>query len=139
MYKDKLTIYDFALILENLENIGVYYSTPLDLDMAMIRAFPELYKDNANDAELDDLKAAIFGKNRNMDLYVKYHCELSNDLLKKYRYLFKTKSKVASHYLSIEKIIELNDDEFNEKCPQRLKSLINKAKQILANGVNYES
>ncbi|MBE7702562.1 MAG: DUF2813 domain-containing protein [Cyanobacteria bacterium SIG28] len=137
--EDKLTIDDVALILENLENIGVYYSTPLDLDMAMIRAFPELYKDNANDAELDDLKAAIFGKNRNMDLYVKYNCELSNDLLKKYRYLFKTKSKVASHYLSIEKIIELNDDEFNEKCPQRLKSLINKAKQILANGVNYES
>lgn len=139
LLEDKITANDVDLLLKNLEQVGVYYSTPLDLDMAMISSFPELYANNANDAEREDLEIAIFGKNRRMDLYEKYNFELSNNLLKKYRYLFKTKSKVASHYLAIGEIIELENEEFYNKCPEYLKSLINSAKQILTNGIDYEN
>jgi putative ATP-dependent endonuclease of OLD family len=118
-------------VLLKLEQYNIFYSTPLDLDMSMIRDFPEYYRDNANNSERKDLEKAVLGDKGDYSKYELFECELTDDLLKKYRYLFCSKSKVSSHYLAIEEIIKLDTLDIESKCPKRIKALINKAKDIL--------
>ncbi|MBO6566370.1 MAG: AAA family ATPase, partial [Pseudomonadales bacterium] len=52
----------FDTILEELENNGVYFSFPLDFDMALIRAFPDAYDASAAKADKrENLEAAVLG------------------------------------------------------------------------------
>lgn len=117
--------------LLKLEKYNIFYSTPLDLDMSMIRDFSEYYIDNANNSERKDLEKAVLGDKGDYSKYKLFECDLTDDLLKKYRNLFCSKSKVSSHYLAIEEIIKLDTLNIESKCPKRIKALINKAKDIL--------
>ena len=114
-----------------LEEHNVFFSYPLDFDMLMITAFPDFYIDNGQDDEHDKLVKSVLGKNGDESKYVAPNNFFTDELLRKYRYLFKTKSKVASHYLICDKIKNMEVSDFEQKCPTVLHRLINKACDIL--------
>ncbi len=116
---------------EILEKHNVFFSYPLDFDMLMINAFPDFYIDNGQDDEHDKLVKAVLGKNGDEAKYVAPNNFFSDELLRKYRYLFKTKSKVASHYLICDNIRNMELPDFERKCPEVLQRLIKKACDIL--------
>lgn len=114
-----------------LEEHNVFFSYPLDFDMLMITAFPDFYIDNGQDDEHDKLVKSVLGKNGDESKYIAPNNFFTDELLRKYRYLFKTKSKVASHYLICDKIKNMELSDFEQKCPTVLHRLINKACDIL--------
>ena len=116
---------------EILEEHNVFFSYPLDFDMLMITAFPDFYIDNGQDDEHNKLVKSVLGKNGDESKYVAPNNFFTDVLLRKYRYLFKTKSKVASHYLICDKIKNMEVSDFEQKCPTVLHRLINKACDIL--------
>ncbi|MBO6566731.1 MAG: hypothetical protein JJ956_18410, partial [Pseudomonadales bacterium] len=56
----------------------------------------------------------------------------SDDELKDYRHLFKTKSKVSSHYAALASIIEIDEDQFASQCPSFLTRLIDHSASLLS-------
>lgn len=125
-------------VLEKLENYNVFYSRPLDLDMSMIRAFPEVYEDNANNARRNILEKAVLGESGDYSKYENLKIEISEQELKKYRYLFCSKSKVIAHYKAINEIIIKKKSIIESKCPQPLKNLIYKCNEITRRYINNE-
>lgn len=123
------------LVVE-LEKHGVFFSYPLDLDMAMIRAFPDYYNsDNARNSDRETLDQAVLGKGHEADNYDDNGEELySDEELKKYRYLFSTKSKVASHYHAMADILKLDQNEIGNECPGFIRRLIEKGSSFLWDG-----
>jgi putative ATP-dependent endonuclease of the OLD family len=117
-----------------LRECRVFYSTYLDLDMMMIKAFPDAYVPNrVFDATKDDLvkiSKSVFGDSGqgNVDLN-RIDASLSNEELFTYKNLFKSRSKPASHYKAI---AALNDEIIIKDCPEPLKALIDAAQSILA-------
>ena len=120
-------------LLAELEKYGVYFSFPLDLDMSMIVAFPDCYRaSNAQKSDRESLDNAVLGKGHDADEYDENGTEIySDDELKKYRYLFCTKSKVASHYQAMSEILALSDSEIVNKCPTFIKRLIEKSSMLM--------
>jgi len=121
-----------------LENYCVFFSTPLDLDFAMLTAFPDEYK-TINIARgpripKDEDKKAEYIKNA-IDVVLKEKCgegntysEAEKSLMPWYRYLFLMRGKPSTHIMAISKI---DDDNFKNKLPIFLKDIIKKTGQIL--------
>lgn len=116
-----------------LEEYGVFYSFPLDLDMAMIFAYPDHYDaSNAHDSKREALDKAVLGEKHEADKYDDNGVEIySDEELKKYRYLFCTKSKVASHYQAMANIMELDKKDIMTECPDFIKRLVEKCSAML--------
>lgn len=129
--RKNLTFAQLKNLAITLEEYGVFYSFPLDLDMAMIFAYPDNYDaSNAQNSERETLDKAVLGEKHEADDYDEDGCEIySDEELKKYRYLFCTKSKVASHYKAMADILEL--DEIETECPDFIKRLIEKCSVML--------
>ena len=123
-------------VINKLQEKNIFYSLPLDLDMAMIRSFPDYYSDNANNSTRDSLEKAVLGEKGDYSKYEDIGCLLDDSLLKKYRNLFCSKSKVVSHYTAIEEIMKLSASDIKSQCPNSIKNLINKAKTLLYNEVS---
>ena len=121
---------------EWLQERGVNFSYPLDLDMMMLRAFPEAYGvPNAevpeDEGDLDALRAAVFGKGAGLEDYKAKAPEgehPSDEELATYELLFKKRSKPASH---LQALSSLEDDQIAENCPQVLRDLIEAAEVVL--------
>jgi putative ATP-dependent endonuclease of OLD family len=128
-----LTFEQLKNLAIKLEEYGVFYSFPLDLDMAMIFAYPDYYNaSNAHDSDRDALDKAVLGEKHEADKYDDNGFEIYSDKeLKKYRYLFCTKSKVASHYQAMADILELDQDDIDKKCPDFIKRLLEKCLALL--------
>ncbi len=112
---------------------GIFYSYPLDLDMMMVRAFPDAYKvDGRGDPDnLDKLATSVFGRGPRMDVYEEKAPKEDHptDLeLAAYDYWFKKRSKPASH---IQALAKLTDEEIIANCPEPLRLLIERAADIL--------
>ncbi len=125
--KDKIEVW-----CRCLESLGIYYSSPLDLDMAMLRAFPEAYG-VGDDPELAvkekaALLKSVYGKDHDADATAKAGFGCSDAELRAYRRLFKSRSKPASHWAALAK---LTDRELQEGAPDVLKRLIEAAKEHL--------
>lgn len=130
----KLTFEQLKELAIELERYGVYYSFPLDLDMAMIFAYPDCYDaSNAKGSDRVSLDKAVLGAEHDIDNYDDNGYEVySEEELKKYRYLFCTKSKVASHYQAMAEILELEENDFEKECPDFIKRLIKKCSTLLS-------
>ncbi len=115
---------------------GVYFSYPLDLDMMMLRAFPNAYGVPDADVPEDDeklaaLRASVFGKGAGLDEYEERIPEddhPNDEELATYELLFKKRSKPASH---LQALAYLEDEKIAESCPQVLRDLIEAAETIL--------
>jgi putative ATP-dependent endonuclease of the OLD family len=119
-----------------LSKHGVMFSYPLDLDMMMIRAFPEAY--GVPEVEVPDdetkLLASVFGDGDGLDAYedkAPPEDHPSIEELAAYDQLFKKRSKPGSHLAAL---AQLTDEEIIADCPQVLRDLINRAVAILKRG-----
>ncbi|HEV2691857.1 MAG TPA: TOPRIM nucleotidyl transferase/hydrolase domain-containing protein, partial [Verrucomicrobiae bacterium] len=110
--------------LEFLEGENIYFSSPLDLDFAMLQAFPAPYKklqpdERGPQAGTDDsLVAAVLGEKSPA---AGYYLAANKDMLAWYRYLFLGRGKPATHSLAIQSI---KDADLKAKAPDVLKRLV---------------
>ncbi len=122
------------------KNHFVYYSYPIDLDMMMIQNFPEDYKHRDTKVSDKDLIRSLYKDsvaNRLNDDFSLDNSESIADLnipirdrelLKAYKVLFDSKSKVVSHQ---EALHELSNDYIKDNCPDVLKRLVEDAHKKL--------
>ncbi|KLQ41980.1 exonuclease [Enterobacter cloacae subsp. dissolvens] len=137
-------------VVAALENHNIYFSSPLDIDYAMIEAFPDIFcekdvvygergpknieqeKQEEQEEQKKELINAVLKKGNSGVRY-----EFSVDYLKYflwYRYRFlSNKSKPASHVRMFSKIEEkYTPDEIREKLPPVLIRVADKTVSLLA-------
>ncbi len=138
-YNDKAVIN----IVDELEKCNVYFSSPLDIDYAMIESFPDIFCE----------KDATYGERGPNNIESEAEQELINAVLKKgnsgvryhfpadymkyflwYRYRFlSNKSKPASHIRMFSKIEEKHSpDDIKRKLPPELIRIAKKTVVLLA-------
>ena len=132
-YWSDLTQEQILCWLAWLADQGVFFSYPLDLDMMMMRAFPEQYRIPEFPAPDDTvvLQASLFGKGPGQLAYEEKASEEaypSAQELLAYDSHFKKRSKPASH---LQCMSHLNDEQIAADCPQPLRELIERAGTVL--------
>jgi putative ATP-dependent endonuclease of OLD family len=110
-----------------LEEHHVFYCTPLDLDLLMLKAFPAAYGVDPDTCEEPDdaTVAGVLGKNRKADGYPPAWLQLFDDYLS----LFKQSSKPVSHIAALS---DLTDDDLRAGTPPTLKRLVTRVGELLA-------
>ncbi len=107
-----------------LEKHRIFFSSPLDLDFAMLEAFPVAYQKleegekGPQKGSDDALVSAVLAENSEArDFYLKDR----RDLLSWYRYLFLGRGKPATHALAL---LRLKDEDLIESSPEVYKRLV---------------
>lgn len=118
-------IRDFSNYCQELENRGIYFSCPMDLDFAMLRAYPEAYGVKKEAPDEGIIKAVLGKKHHGSSQYT--GDEL--DLFDSYHHLFKLNSKPVAH---IEALMKLSDDALLESMPKSLGRLADAVRIMLA-------
>lgn len=116
---EKFKVRGYDNYFEKLEERGVFFSEPLDLDFSMITSFSDAY-----DIEDDDLTApkasglkSVLGKKGDSSEYEDDELELFNS----YHKLFKLGSKPAAHINALSK---LTNEELSEDMPISFDNMI---------------
>lgn len=125
--------------LQTLRYEAVFLSSPIDLDFAMLSAFPAAYK-HANpggrgpmttEAAIADKKRVVLKTNGNPDLYD----DGWNDSFAWYPYLFVSRSKPETHLAALNRIAEA---DLAAGAPVELRALIEHAREALIPRVDEE-
>ena len=109
-----------------LEGYGIYFSSPLDLDMAMLVSFPGAYKatipaDGGPSLTPDEAVKIVLGTGgKGFDDY-KGKFANSKDHMPAYRYHFLTRSKPATHLAAL---AQLDDHALSEGMPEVYERLV---------------
>lgn len=113
---EKYKIRDYEHYLDMLEERGVFFSYPMDLDFAMLLAYPEAY--NVEEEKPDDatIKAVLGKSHYDSSQYGEDELALFNT----YHQRFKLGSKPAAH---IEALTQLNDAGLLKNMPDSLDRL----------------
>jgi len=107
-----------------LEDRLVFFSSPLDLDLSMLKAFPVAYNVSLENPS-ESLIKAVLGENRHgQDQYSADELQL----FKTYKTHFKDGSKPATH---IGALSSLSDDDIRDNLPPELDRLAEKVRDIL--------
>ncbi|SDA73426.1 Predicted ATP-dependent endonuclease of the OLD family, contains P-loop ATPase and TOPRIM domains [Pseudomonas sp. NFPP33] len=107
---------DFDNYLEELEERDVYFSYPMDLDFAMLLAYPDAYgvvRETPDDSTI----VAVLGKSHHD---ASQYSEDEQKLFGTYHSSFKLGSKPAAH---IEALAKLNDEDLLANMPESLERL----------------
>jgi predicted ATPase len=121
--------------LKALREEGVFFSFPLDIDFAMLAAFPEAYQHpnpggrgprGSADA-ISEKKAVTLKTGGDPDLYDDDY----DDQFKWYPYLFLNRSKPETHIAALARI---DQDDLAEDAPAELRALIEHVKEALGFG-----
>ena len=117
--------------VDSLEKHAVFFSSPLDIDLAMIAAFPDAYKkiipkgggprmtvDKAAEAVLGDGGLSCYDGPR----------KPFRDLLPGYRYHFLTHSKPATH---LRALVGIDDATLKATMPRTLRAVLKHVKKHL--------
>jgi len=107
---------DYSCYIEALEKRSVYFSSPLDLDFAMLLAFPEAYGVEEEEPDESTIKAVLGKSHHDAGQY----SEDELNLFSTYHQRFKLGSKPAAH---IEALAQLTDTELLEDMPASLSRL----------------
>lgn len=99
-----------------LESRGVFFSFPMDLDFAMLLAYPDAYGVVKEDPEESTFKAVLGKSHHDASQYSKDEQELFNT----YHQRFKLGSKPAAH---IDALAQLTDEELLADMPASLSRL----------------
>ena len=102
--------------LANLERGGVFFSHPMDLDFAMLLAYPAAYGVEREWPDESTIKAVLGKKHHDADQYNKDEKKLFNT----YHQRFKLGSKPAAH---IDALAQLTDEELLAGMPASLSRL----------------
>jgi putative ATP-dependent endonuclease of OLD family len=100
-------------VFDELENRGIYFSGPLDLDFAMLRAFPKAYEVEEEAPDDATIKAVLGKKHHNSSQYSKEE----QSLFGTYHERFKLGSKPAAH---LDALARLSNEELLAKIPASL-------------------
>jgi predicted ATP-dependent endonuclease of OLD family len=115
--KDKLL--NYGNYIEALEERGVFFSSPMDLDFAMLKSYPVAYEvDGKNQVPPDEskIKAVLGDSHHDASQYT----EEERKLFITYHKLFKLGSKPAAH---INALAQLTDAELLAAMPPSLERL----------------
>ncbi|KLO60285.1 chromosome segregation protein SMC [Delftia tsuruhatensis] len=101
MHDWKTKIPALRLWLDDLEKYNVFFSWPLDLDLAMLKAFPDAYKATIEGSgprmKNEDAAAVVLGSDgKGLEVYTD-DAETFTKHMAAYRYHFLTHSKPATH------------------------------------------
>lgn len=121
--------------LNALREEGIFFSFPIDIDFAMLSAFPEAYQHpspggrgpRAGAAAIRDKKAVTLKTDGNPVLYD----EAYDDAFRWYPYLFLSRSKPETHIAALARI---EDEDLARDAPPELKRLIEHLKKKLDPG-----
>ncbi|WP_427184533.1 ATP-dependent nuclease [Bordetella bronchialis] len=102
--------------LKLLEKREVYFSYPMDLDFAMLLAYPDVYGAIEEDPEDDTIKAVLGKSHHDASQYSEDEQQLFNT----YHQRFKLGSKPAAH---IDALAQLTDEELLADMPASLSRL----------------
>lgn len=100
---DEERLLNYSNYLNELENRGVFFSSPMDLDFAMLKSFPVAYEVNALDQVLPDdskIKSVLGDSCHGVDQYT----EDEQKLFTSYYKNFKIGSKPATHINALSKL-----------------------------------
>mgnify|MGYP000200343702 CR=1 FL=1 len=108
--------------LRTLEEKGIFFSHPLDFDFAMLRAFPEAYKNSISGGHgpaqnIDRAKEETLKTGGDGTLYGNDY----NNEFQWYPYLFLRRSKPETHLAALARI---SDEDLSAHTPHTLKCLI---------------
>lgn len=103
-------------VFERLENSNVFFSYPMDLDFAMLLAFPEAYGVEEDVPDDSTIKAVLGKSHHDASQYSPEEQKLFNT----YHQRFKLGSKPAAH---IDALAQLTDAELLEHMPASLSRL----------------
>lgn len=107
---------DYDNYLEELEERGVYFSYPMDLDFAMLLSFPDAYDVEEDEPDESTIKAVLGKSHHDAGQYSEDELKLFST----YHQRFKLGSKPAAH---IEALAQLTDAELLEDMPASLSRL----------------
>lgn len=107
---------DYEHYLDALEDRDVYFSDPMDLDFAMLLAYPDAYGVAREDPEESTIKAVLGKSHDDASQYSKNEQQLFNT----YHQRFKLGSKPAAH---IDALAQLTDEELLADMPASLSRL----------------
>lgn len=119
--------------LQALRHEAVFFSDPIDLDFAMLHAFPTAYQ-HANAGGRGPRKAAeaiaekkrvVLKTNGNPEIYDGDHWD---DIFAWYPYLFLSRSKPETHLAALSRI---GPENLARRAPPELLALINHVRDIL--------
>jgi predicted ATP-dependent endonuclease of OLD family len=126
-----LTVKDLGPWVEKLREFGVFFSGRLDLDMAMLKAFPEAYRlldeGMKGPSSAGDAKGAVLGDEGVPDFYSD---DWDEDFLW-YRYLFLGRGKPTTHVRALGKVPL---DELKKRAPKSLKALLQYVNDVVFEG-----
>jgi hypothetical protein len=119
---EALTAEQLAHAMKHLQTFGVFFSAPLDLDLLMLKQYPEAYttlEGGQRGPDQSDATGAVF---KSMPDHARTYwfpadaAERSSneEIIRWYRYLFLTRSKPASHLAAIGR---LQDAELKSAPP----------------------
>ncbi len=116
--------------LKALREEGIFFSFPLDIDFAMLRAFPDAYKHpnprgrGPRDSSISNNKAVTLKTGGSPELYNNDY----DDEFKWYPYLFLSRSKPETHIAALACI---KDSELAQNAPPELRALVEHVKKTL--------
>ena len=123
---DECPILEYKNYLDELEERGIFYSYPMDLDFSMLKAFPNKFEITDMDTlpDQDLIKSVLSKKHHNPEQYT----EEERKLFASYHKLFKLGSKPVNH---IQALANLTDEELLNNMPESLSRLADAVKTKL--------
>jgi hypothetical protein len=100
-------------IFETLEEKGIFFSSPLDLDFTMLLAYPAAYSVERENPDESTIKAVLGKSHHNANQY----SEDEQELFGTYHHSFKLGSKPAAH---IDALAKLSDMDLLADMPESL-------------------
>lgn len=113
---DAHKVRNYGNYLAALEERGVYFSFPMDLDFTMLLSFPEAYSVDENEPDESTIKAVLGKSHHDSSQYSKDE----QDLFNTYHQRFKLGSKPAAH---IDALAQLTDAQLLAGMPTSLSRL----------------
>lgn len=120
---------------EHLESFGVFFSAPLDLDLAMLQAFPDAYRALDKD-ERGPSPAAVGATNAVLGADgdgTAYEGAAAEDDFRWYRYLFLGRGKPATHLRALSRP-DPSLADLRDRAPPELRALLRYAARYLEDG-----
>jgi len=121
---EKQLVRNYDIYRVELEKRNVFFSSPLDLDFSMLKAFPEAYKVSKETPDEKTIKSVLGKSYFNSSQY----SDEEKELFDTYHSHFKVGSKPAAR---IDGLSNINDEDLKSNMPQAYKDLATKVKEML--------
>lgn len=130
---DDLTTDEFAAWFDHLEKWDIYYSVPLDLDMALLRHYRDAYTGHLESGKkgpraTGDARDTVLGDVKDRPEIAFWNSEEAMKDLRWYRYLFSNQSKPSTHLRALSFVAK----EDLAKPPKRIGRLIDRIEKAVS-------